>query len=90
MLEPLDAALLDPAAYTDVGAGGVLPALVRGRVGVEAQTPIAVAVNGVVAATSRAYLDGGTDVLFGVMVDETLLRRGANEITVYAIRRATG
>ena len=46
--------------------------------------------NGVVAATSRAYLDGGTDVLFGVMVDETLLRRGSNEITVYAIRRATG
>ena len=90
VLEPVDAALLDPAAYTDVGAGGMLPAFVRGSVGVEAQAPLAVAVNGVVAATSRAYLDGGTDVLFGVMVDETLLRRGSNEITVYAIRRATG
>jgi hypothetical protein len=43
----------------------------------------------VVAATSRAYLDGGTEVLFGAMVDETLLRRGSNEITVYQIR-ATG
>ena len=76
VLEPVDAALLDPAAYTDVAAGGMLPAFVRGSVGVDAQAAIAVAVNGVVAATSRAYLDGGTDVLFGVMVDDDAAAAG--------------
>ena len=70
-LEPLDAVLLDPAAYANVGSGGLQPALVRGTLAVDPEAPIAVAVNGVVAATSRSYLDGGSEVLFGVMVDET-------------------
>ncbi len=89
-LTRLDAVLLDPSAYEDVPAAGVLPALVRGRVPVAAaETPLAVAVNGVVAATSRSYVEG-TDMSFGVMVDESLLRAGPNEITVYAIEPPTG
>ena len=89
-LTRLDAVLLDPSAYEDVPAAGVLPALVRGRVPVAAaETPLAVAVNGVVAATSRSYVEG-TDMSFGVMVDEALLRAGRNEITVYAIESPTG
>jgi len=46
-------------------------------------------VNGVVAATSRSYLEG-TDMSFGVMVDEALLRPGRNQITVYALESPTG
>jgi hypothetical protein len=89
-LDRLDASLLDPAAYEDLTLTDARPALVRGRVPVEAEAPIAVVVNGVVAATSRAYLEG-SDVSFGVMVDEALLRPGRNEIAVYAIRQtATG
>jgi hypothetical protein len=88
-LEPVDAALLDPQAYANVGSGGLRPALVRGTVAIDPESPIAVSVNGVVAATSRAYVDAGTDVEFGVMVDERLLRPGSNEIAVYAVR-ATG
>ena len=62
------------------------PALVRGRVPLDdPERPLVVAVNGVVAATSRSYLEG-TDMSFGVMVDEALLRPGRNQITVYAHR----
>jgi hypothetical protein len=84
-LVPANAVLLDPGAYTDVGSGGVTPALVRGTVGLDPAVPIAVAVNGVVAATSLTYLDGGSAVTFGVMVNETLLRPGSNAITVYEL-----
>ena len=88
-LARLDAPLLDPSAYEDVPAVGVRPALVRGRVPLLGEAPLAVAVNGVVAATSRAYLER-EDMSFGVMVDETLLHPGRNEITVYAIASPTG
>jgi hypothetical protein len=82
VLDPLDATLLDP--------GAARPVLVRGLVPVEPETPLAVVVNGVVAATSRSYLEG-SEMSFGVMVDEALLRPGRNEIAVYEIAStATG
>ena len=90
LLTPLDAELLDPSSYEDVPPAGLLPVLVRGRVPVAApESPLVVAVNGVVAATSRSYVEGA-DMSFGVMVDESLLRPGRNEITVYALEPPTG
>jgi len=88
-LDPLDAELLAPGAYDEVPRAGVVPALVRGTVAeLEAETPIAVSVNGVVAGTGRTFIEG-EDMAFAVMVDDRALREGRNAIGVYEIR-ATG
>lgn len=82
-LEPIATALDDAGELADVDAGtGRLPALIRGRL--EQSGPVAVAVNGIVAATAPTYEEDGT-VRFAVMVDAARLRPGANEITVYRL-----
>lgn len=66
-------------------ADGTAPALVRGHArGVQAGEPIAVAVNGVVAATGVAFVEGDR-VSIAAIVDDHMLRPGANEITVHRI-----
>ena len=86
-VEPIDVGLRTPEAYEDVPASGTKPVLVRGRLPdrAAAGTPVAVAVNGVIAATAPAYREEGA-VVFAVMVDEALLRPGSNEVRVYELR----
>ena len=76
--------LADAGLYEDVDPHSLaLPALVRGEVGGEigAGEPIAVAVNGTIAAVGRTYeIAGGTYV--SVIVPPSSFRRGANEIRV--------
>ena len=65
---------------------GVVPAYVTGSTkGVAPGTDLAVAVNGVVRATGEAYVDHG-DPRFSMLVPPRSLRRGRNEVTVYAVR----
>jgi hypothetical protein len=79
-----DFTLADADLYEDVDPDSLaLPALVRGEVGGDAgaDEPIAVAVNGTIAAVGRTYeIAGGTYV--SVIVPPSSFRRGANEIRV--------
>lgn len=85
-LRPVEATLLAPQVFEDVAPTGLRPALVRGHVeGAELGTPLAVSVNGVIAATAPVYEEEGRPA-FAVMVDEALLREGANEVRVYEVR----
>jgi hypothetical protein len=85
-LRPVDVQLLDPEAFSTVPEAGTVPALVRGdHPGGTAGEPLAIAVNGVIAATGPAYLDDDGEVVFAVMVDDALFRDGANQIEVYTI-----
>jgi hypothetical protein len=84
-LAEIDATLLAPDAFTDVAAGAP-PALVRGTVVAAGRdVPLAVVVNGVVAATGPTFPDAGT-MAFAVMVDEALFRPGPNDVKVYEVR----
>jgi hypothetical protein len=82
-LEPVDARLEAGDAFEAVDPeSGRAPALVRGALDVEGT--VAVAVNGVVAATAPTYRDGDS-IHFAVMVDDARLRAGANEIAVFLV-----
>jgi hypothetical protein len=79
------------AVVDDVGGlvldpgSNVVPALVRGRVaGVAVGQPVAVAINGVIAATAPTY-DDGSGVAFAVMVNDTYFRSGPNQVTVHRL-----
>ena len=66
-------------------ANGVLPSFVSGRVeGLEPGTVLAVAVNGRVQATTRAYRDGGRSV-FAALVPPSSLREGRNAVSVFEV-----
>jgi hypothetical protein len=85
-LVPAAAELRAPDAYASVPERGTTPALVRGLVeGVGPGTPLAVAVNGVIAATGPVYREEGR-LAFAMMVDEAWFRPGANEVRVYEAR----
>jgi sulfatase-like protein len=73
-----------PGEYADVAAGArVLPVLVSGDVtGLPADTPIAITVNGRVAATTRVFPPGQ----YVALVPPDSLRTGANEVAVVQIR----
>jgi Sulfatase len=84
-LEGEVAATVDaPGEYADVAAGArVLPVLVSGDVtGLAADTPIAITVNGRVAATTRVFPPGQ----YVALVPPDSLRAGANEVAVVQIR----
>jgi hypothetical protein len=70
----------------DVEPGsGEVPALLRGIVdGVAAGEPLAVAVNGTIAATAPA-IGFGDRAIFAVVVSDTHFHDGANDIAVYRI-----
>ena len=64
---------------------GVLPAFVSGPVkGLEPDTVLAVAVNGRVQATTRAYRDGGRSV-FTALVPPSSLREGPNAVSLFEV-----
>ena len=66
-------------------ANGVLPSFLSGRVeGLEPGTVLAVAVNGRVQATTRAYRDGGRSV-FAALVPPSSLREGRNAVSVFEV-----
>ena len=67
------------------GANGVLPSFVSGPVeGLEPDTVLAVAVNGRVQATTRAYRDGGRSV-FAALVPPSSLLEGTNVVSVFEV-----
>ena len=64
---------------------GVLPSFVSGPVeGLEPDAVLAVAVNGRVQATTRAYRDGGRSV-FAALVPPSSLREGPNAVSVFEV-----
>jgi hypothetical protein len=67
------------------GASALLPSFVSGPVdGLEPGTVLAVAVNGRVEATTRAYRDRGRSV-FAALVPPSSLREGRNAVTVLEV-----
>jgi hypothetical protein len=65
---------------------GVLPSFVSGPIGgLEPGSELAVAVNGRVRATTRAYRDGGRSV-FAALVPPSSLREGPNAVAVFEVR----
>jgi hypothetical protein len=84
-LTNVDVTVADRGAFTLLAGSSVVPALVYGRVtGLAAGEDVAVAINGVIAATGPTYVDGDA-VAFAVMVDDTYFRPGVNEVTVHRI-----
>lgn len=80
--------LNDPTLFADVQPGsGLVPVRVAGELSgrsVPPGTALAVAVNGRVAATTKAYaLDGRNG--FAVILPEGSFRKGANAVEVYAV-----
>jgi hypothetical protein len=86
-LAPVEVELADPDGLGAVDrSSGTVPALVRGRLaGVAPGTPLAVVVNGTIAATAPAMADGGGTAV-AAMVPEWVLHDGANEVTVHRIQ----
>ena len=75
---PAEYAAVDPAA-------AFVPAFVTGRLeGVPADAELAVAVNGRVEATTRAY-PSGRQMLYGAIVRPSSLRPGANAVAVLQV-----
>jgi sulfatase-like protein len=70
-------------------ASGVIPAYITGTLsGVPPGTDLAVAINGRIRATGRAYSDHGSS-RFSFMVKPQQLRRGDNRIEVLSLRGQT-
>ncbi len=87
-----DARFDDPMLFSNVRlSSGFVPARIAGAIsgGVGDGTSLAIAVNGRVRATTRAYdLDGQTR--FEALVPETSFHDGRNDVEVYAISRSNG
>ena len=85
-LEPTDVLLAEPRAFDDVHLEDILPLLVRGQLP-EASPgePLALVVNGVVAATGEAY-PGPLLSEFAVVFDSRYLVAGRNDVRLYRIR----
>lgn len=81
----VEADLVEPGGF-DLAAGAErVPALIRGGVeGLEPDDPLAVSVNGVVAATGLAYLEGD-DTVFAVIVSDEHFVVGENTVTVHRL-----
>ena len=85
VLRAADAPLLAPEAYADVQLEGAVPALVVADASALAEgTPVAVAVNGVVAATAPVFVADGRR-LVAAMIDPALLQAGANDVAIHEI-----
>jgi hypothetical protein len=85
-IEPRDATLIEPERFDDVVGGGERPLLVRGHLpGAGTDAPVAVAVNGVIAATGSTYGDIG-GAAFAMVFDDRYLVTGHNDVQLYLIR----
>lgn len=80
------AKLQAPGIFRDVDlSADPLPAFVAGSLtGVEPESVLAVALNGEVAATTRAF-DFQDEVRFGAVVPESALVNGPNEVSLYLV-----
>jgi hypothetical protein len=70
----------------------IVPAQVMGSIrgpGAAANRPLAVAVNGEIAATTRTYSEGST-VRYSAMAPESALQSGRNEVELYWITQGHG
>jgi len=84
-LTDVDFTVADAGSFTIAPGSAVVPALVFGRVnGLETGEAVAIAINGVIAATGPTYADGSA-VAFAVMVNDTFFRPGANDVTVHRL-----
>jgi hypothetical protein len=83
-LRPVDFDHPSASAFADVGDQGRVPALVAGPYDGVPGTPMAIAVNGVVAATGPVFLEYDEPYL-AMLVSDTLLRPGANDLQIYEI-----
>jgi hypothetical protein len=84
----LHAELDDADLYSVVGPGLPVPSFVGGRVSgrrAAAGLDVVVAVNGTIAGVGATYERAG--LRFAALVPETAYRRGANAVSVYAVRR---
>jgi hypothetical protein len=80
--------LLDTEAFQNVDLGAeTLPLHVGGRVYERVSRPIAVAVNGRIAATATPFLQRGATV-FATMIPERFLRAGANVVETFLVEQA--
>jgi hypothetical protein len=79
--------LENPDAFRSVDlASHVLPARITGSLaGIGAKIDLAVAVNGTIAAVTQSYREFG-ETRFAAFVPERALRRGDNDVEVYAVR----
>ena len=69
---------------------GVVPSFLSGRAGdLEPGTVLAVAINGRVQATTRAYRDEGRSV-FAALVPPSSLREGRNAVSVFEVLAGGG
>ena len=98
LVEPLsgepvsgEATIVDGASIRDYDPGSaVVPARIAGDLdGVEAGQPIAIALNGRVAATTYSY-EGDHGMDFAAMVPPSLLEAGDNEVEVLVIDSSDG
>lgn len=88
---PLPAVVDRIDAFADVDPRAPeVPALVSGRASGPDGRPVAIAVDGVVAAVVPLYDDGSGPGRFAAMVDPALLADGANRVTVWAVGAGSG
>ncbi len=68
---------------------GAVPAFVRGRLtpraAIDQPPPLAIAVNGTVAATTQAFIGDDGQVQFGVLLPQRAFQVGMNRIEVLGI-----
>lgn len=86
---PARVQLADAALYRDVQLTGALPAFVRGRLTPRAAFPypplLAIAVNGRVAATTRAFVGNDGQIQFGTLLPERVFGAGAQQVAVFGV-----
>jgi hypothetical protein len=92
---PFSVALTDAQLYDAVDpASGLVPSFVRGRLtplaGAAGPPAVAVAVNGVIAATTQAFVADDRTLTFGVLLPDSAFRPGANDVEVFAVSRSGG
>jgi hypothetical protein len=82
--------IVEPERFGNVRLGSAdLPLHVRGRVFGGSAGPLAVAVNGRIAATTMPFLERGTTV-FATMIPERLLDEGANDVETFVVESSGG
>jgi hypothetical protein len=85
--QDVEISIRDPRQFASLsGDRDELPLYVQGSVNTSRPDPltIAVVVNGTVAAVTHSYRDRKTHV-FGVLIPETSLRDGDNEVSAFAV-----
>ena len=87
---PLRMRLIEPETFHDVDLeSDTLPLIVRGQLNGHATGPLAIAVNGRIAATTVVYQERAAPV-FATMIPEQSLRAGSNDVRTYIVERTGG